>query len=296
MSSGSATALSAVLAALGRDDDGSALDVPAARANSGMDAAELVAALASAVPAVAEAITVGECTSTTCCTCQTPKMTTARSPLVAVDVAAPRQMTLHGAFKYACEPDQYGDESGPLHECVGSCQKRTPALMRIHPCAPWPQRLFVVLRRDVPDYAARTAKKAMHRVAFPRALDLPLLCELTLGATPPPDYQLLGAIVHTGATSQTGTYSYETSNAVLVSLGLDDKLAVQDVQCPGGATPCILVYSRGTSSAPSASVTASVGSGSAAQTVEVVGKATIAPTEQHEVASRRRRDCCCSIM
>lgn len=297
LSSSGNTALSAVLAAVGRDDDAASIGAPVARANPNMDAAELTAALADAIPALAEAIMVGECTSITCSVCHTPKQASTPAPFITVDVAAPRQMTLHGAFKYACEPDQYGDESMPLHECQGSCQKRTPALKRIYPCAPWPKRLIVVLRRYTFDFASMSTKKVMHRIAFPRSLDLPSLCEMPLGQPPPPEYQLHGAIVHTGSSTQAGSYSYETSHATLATLGLDEKLAVQDVPCPGGATPYILVYSRGSVSAPSTSMTTSVGSGSATQAAEVVGgKPAIVQAEEQKDSSRRRRDCCCSLM
>lgn len=291
VSSAPSSALSAVLAALGREEDAASIADPSA------DAAELIAELARANPALADAIAVGEYTSTTCALCHTPKVSAGpRRPYLEVDVAAPRQATLHGAFKYACEPDQYGDESAPLHEC-NLCQRRTPALRRVYPCAPWPKQLCIVLRRNAPDYASMCDRKATHRVAFPRSLDLPALCEVPLGQPSPPEYQLAGAIVHTGSSTRGGSYAYEASHAALASCGLDDKMAVLDAGCPGGATPYVLVYARGPPSASTVSVAASVGSGSAAQTVDVLSsKPATAPAEAQKGPSRWRRDCCCSVM
>jgi hypothetical protein len=294
LANGSTTALSAVLLALGRDEsDG--VDTPAARASPNMDAAELVQLLASATPKIGESIMLSESTSIVCSVCQTAKQASESVPLLMVDVAAPRHMTLHGAFKYACEPDQYGDESHPIHECR-NCQKLTPAVKRIHPGAPWPDRLLIVLRRYNFDFSSMSTKKVMHRVAFPRQLDLQALCEIPLGSPPPPDYSLVGAVVHTGATTLAGSYSYETNPGTLAALGLDDKMAVQDMMCPGGSTPYILVYSR-SSGATSTSISASIASGSVYQGPAAgVGKPAHVQAEEQRDSWRRRPHCCCTLM
>lgn len=293
LSNGSPTALSAVLSAVGRED--SAPEAHAARANPNMDAAEIVQLLASTIPAVAEAIGVGECTAITCSVCQAPKATVTPVSFISVDVAAPKQMTLHGALKYSCEPDYFGDESNPVFECSASCQKRQASTKRIHPCAPWPQRLLIVLRRYTFDFATMSTKKVMHRIAFPRNLELAAMCEMPLGSPPQPEYILLGAVVHTGSSTLSGTYSYETNPATLTALGLDDKQSVLDVLCPGGATPYILVYSRHSSSATSTSIAPSVASVSVQPATES-GKPAPVLTDEQKEGSRRRRDCCCSLM
>ncbi|KAJ1617317.1 hypothetical protein T492DRAFT_1100671 [Pavlovales sp. CCMP2436] len=289
------SALGAVLAALGQEGDASITAV-IARANSA-DAAELVQLLAEAVPSIGEAIFCGEATAITCSVCHTTKSTTVRTPLIAVDVAAPKQVTLHGAFKYSCDGDIFGDESDPIHECAGSCQKRQPAVKRIHPCAPWPQRLLIAIRRNTFDYPAMANKKVMHRVAFPRVLDLPALCEIPLGVPPPPEYTFVGAVVHTGASAQVGTYSYEANPGLLAILGLDDKQAVQESTCPNGATPYVLVYQRLSETSEAFSQSASVASGSIQVPAEQASKPAPVQAEEHKDETRRRgADCCCSLM
>ena len=100
-------------------------------------------------------------------------------------------------------------------------------------------------------------KKVTHRVAFPRQLDLQALCEMSLGSAPPPEYVLQGAIVHTGMSMTTGSYSFETNPVTLASLGFDDKQAVQDGVCPNGATPYVLVYTIASAGSAVTSMSAS---------------------------------------
>mmetsp|Transcript_9444 Transcript_9444/g.27580 ORF Transcript_9444/g.27580 Transcript_9444/m.27580 type:complete len:283 (+) Transcript_9444:65-913(+) len=237
------SALAAVIEALGKQEV--PLEIPeAARAEPNMDAASLLNLLAQASPAVREAVTIGECTATECCTCHQVYEQEATNTCVEVDVSAPKTLALHGGLRFACEPEQFGDEANPVYECGEACKKPQAALRRVHPCAPWPSRLFIILRRYTFDFTLGSWKKGMHRVTFPSRLDLAAMCEAPLGTPPAPGYSLLGAVVHTGPSTFSGIYSYEKALENLARVGLDDSGTVQDVSCPGGATPLILVYGK----------------------------------------------------
>jgi hypothetical protein len=292
--------LTAVLAALGRDD-GSAVDTAAARANSNADATRLVEILANANPAMAQSIAIGENGAVQCSVCQRVKSELEPVWMISVDISTPRQVTLHGALKRACEPETHGDESAPIHECE-KCGKAQPATKRLHPHAPWPSRLLVVLQRYTMDYPTMSVKKVTHRVAFPRQLDLPMLCETPLGGTPPPEYMLQGAVVHTGMAIATGAYSFETNPVTLALLGLDDKQAVQDGVCPNGATPYILVYTVASAGSAVTSMSASAPSerihskqGEQSTMRPSTNQQLPAQTEE-TAAGPSQRDCCCSVM
>lgn len=294
--------LTAVLAALGRDDV-AAIDTSSARAHSNSDATRLLELLANAAPnvAIAQSIAIGESGADQCSVCRTVKSEVDRVWMISVDISTPRQVTLHGALKRACEPEIHGDESAPIHECE-RCGKAQPATKRIHPHAPWPTRLLIVLQRYTMDYPTMSIKKVTHRVAFPRQLDLQALCEMSLGPTPPPEYVLQGAIVHTGMAITTGSYSFETNPVTLASLGFDDKQTVLDAVCPNGATPYVLVYT--VASAGSAVTSMSASAPSERVHTKQAEQSTARPsTNQHmpaqteeAAAGPSQRDCCCSVM
>lgn len=292
--------LAAVLAALGRDDV-SSFDTTAARATPTADATRLVELLASAAQndAIARSLALGECGAIQCSVCKAVQAEVERAWMISVDISTPRQATLHGALKRACEPEVYGDESAPVFECASCGGKAQPATKRLHPHAPWPARLLIVLQRHTMDYATMSLKKVTHRVAFPRALDLPALCETPLGATPPPEYTLQGAIVHTGAAITCGAYAFETNPVTLTALGLDDKQAVQaGALCPNGATPYVLVYAVAHAGSAVTSMSASAPSerpnGKQAEQGAARPSANQShmPAQTEEAAAPGQRDCC----
>jgi hypothetical protein len=106
--------LAAALAALGGDESFAESIPPFARANPNADAADLIDAIAAALPAVAERVGVGYSTSYTCCVCQAPTTYSELRPMYRIDIGAPRHSTLHGAMKYASEPGARGGDGGSV--------------------------------------------------------------------------------------------------------------------------------------------------------------------------------------
>lgn len=234
------TSLMAVREALGVAQDPATAAV--AGVDNSSDAADVISLLAEAHPSVAKLVTVGERRTVNCNVCKTDASELVTTTHIIADVAAPKQLTLMGALGAVCDSEIHGDESNPVHECA-PCGQAQASMRRVHPDAPWPERLLVVLRRYSYDFATLSVKKAMHRVAFPTYLDLPGLCK-TSHEEPPPKYVLLGAVVHTGPEAASGAYSFERAPEQLKELGLDDAQVPRDIPCPGSATPYVLVYAR----------------------------------------------------
>mmetsp|Transcript_5678 Transcript_5678/g.14514 ORF Transcript_5678/g.14514 Transcript_5678/m.14514 type:complete len:284 (+) Transcript_5678:125-976(+) len=282
------TSLQAVREALGVANDPATAEV--AGADNSSDAADVIDLLAESHPSIAKLVTLGERQTTTCNVCKTDASQQSTITHIVADVAAPKQLTLLGALGAMCDSEIHGDESNPIHECQ-QCGQRNASTRRIHPDAPWPELILVVLRRYSYDFATLSLKKVMHRVAFPSTLDVPVLCRTTHEEAPP-KYTLVGAVVHTGPEASSGAYSFERRPEQLKELGLDDTQTPRDSLCPGSATPYVLVYSR----APVGGAVAAAAAGEKSQGNGDVQQRTSGSPPDAGGDSAKSRCCGCELM